>query len=98
MRFGGLVTMANGVRLRSTLGGAGLSISRRCREVSSAAEYACFVAGAACQRGLYFTSGGQPGHRNVWEDPAVNAACHGFFKDTLAVMDQAYLGRVIKDT
>jgi multiple sugar transport system substrate-binding protein len=75
LRFGGLVTMADGRCLRSTLGGAGLAISRRCREVSSAAEYACFVASGACQRGLYFTSGGQPGHRAAWEDPAVNAAC-----------------------
>ena len=91
LRFGGLVSMAHGGRLRSTLGGAGLAISRRCREVSSAAEYACFVAGAACQRGLYFTSGGQPGHRSAWQDPAVNAACHGFFEDTLAVLDEAYL-------
>ena len=91
LRFGGLVTMADGRCLRSTLGGAGLAISRRCREVSSAAEYACFVAGGACQRGLYFTSGGQPGHRAAWEDPVVNAACHSFFQDTLPVLDQSYL-------
>jgi multiple sugar transport system substrate-binding protein len=91
LRFGGLVTMADGRCLRSTLGGAGLAISRQCREVSSAAEYASFVASGACQRGLYFTSGGQPGHRAAWEDPAVNAACHNFFQDTLPVLDQSYL-------
>jgi multiple sugar transport system substrate-binding protein len=89
--FGGLVAMANGHCLRSTLGGAGLAISSRCREVPTAVKYACFVAGAACQRGVYFTSGGQPGHRTAWEDPAVNAACQRFFQDTLPVLDQAFL-------
>jgi multiple sugar transport system substrate-binding protein len=89
--FGRLVTMPDGRRLRSTLGGAGLAISGRCLHVSLAAEYACFVAGAECQRGLYFTSGGQPGFRAAWEDPAVNGACHDFFEDTLCVLDEAYL-------
>jgi multiple sugar transport system substrate-binding protein len=91
LRFGGLVTMANGHCLRSTLGGAGLAISSRCREVPAAVKYACFVAGAACQSGVYFTSGGQPGHRMAWEDSAVNATCQRFFQDTLPVLDQAYL-------
>jgi multiple sugar transport system substrate-binding protein len=91
LRFGGLVTMPDGRRLCSTLGGAGLAISRRCTEVSSAVEYCCFVAGAACQSGLYFASGGQPGHRSAWEDPSVNAACQSFFQDTLPVLDEAYL-------
>jgi multiple sugar transport system substrate-binding protein len=89
--FGKLAKMRDGRRLRSTLGGAGLAVSRRCLHVPLAAEYACFVAGAACQCALYFTSGGQPGYRAAWEDPALNAACNNFFADTLCILDEAYL-------
>jgi multiple sugar transport system substrate-binding protein len=91
LRFGPLVTMPDGRRLRSTLGGAGLAISGRCRNVMAATDYLSFTAGAECQRGLYFTSGGQPGYRAAWEDPAVNAACGDFFLNTLSVLDEAYL-------
>jgi multiple sugar transport system substrate-binding protein len=94
LRFGGLVTFAQGAhgrRLRSTLGGTGLAVSRRCREVELAIEYARFVADPTTQRGLYFASGGQPGHRLAWESPELNAACSGFFSDTLETLDEAYL-------
>ena len=90
LHFGGLVEF-NGQRLRSTLGGTGLAISHRCQHVELAAEYARFVADPGCQRGLYFTSGGQPGHRTAWQDPAVNAACNDFFTNTLQTLDEAYL-------
>jgi multiple sugar transport system substrate-binding protein len=90
LRFGGLVSFA-GQRLRSTLGGTGLAISSHCRHVEHAVEYACFVAQPSCQRGLFFTSGGQPGHRSAWEDAQVNATSNNFFKDTLQTLDEAYL-------
>lgn len=91
LRFGGLVELSNGRRLRSTLGGAGLAISRCCREIEVALDYAQYVAGAKCQRGLYFTSGGQPGYRAAWLDPEVNARCGNFFLDTLSTMEEAYV-------
>jgi multiple sugar transport system substrate-binding protein len=90
LRFGGLVRLGQ-ARLRSTLGGTGLAISRRCQHIEVAAAYAQFVASPACQRGMYFTSGGQPGHRQAWQDPRVNQASNNFFQDTLATLDDAYL-------
>jgi multiple sugar transport system substrate-binding protein len=90
LRFGGLVAFA-GRRLRSTLGGTGLAISRRCRNLELALAYARFVADPACQRGLYAAAGGQPGHRAAWLDPEVNARAGGFYRDTLATLDEAYL-------
>jgi len=90
LRFGGLVTY-NGRRLRSTLGGAGLAISRSCRHPEIARTYACFVADPVTQRGLYVASGGQPGHRAAWVDTAANALCHNYFRDTLATLDEAFL-------
>jgi multiple sugar transport system substrate-binding protein len=77
--------------LRSTLGGTGLAIARRCQHVDLAVAYARFVASPECQRGMYVTSGGQPGHRRAWLDPAVNRACNNFFMATLATLDDAYL-------
>jgi multiple sugar transport system substrate-binding protein len=92
LRFGGLVTL-NGRRLRSTLGGTGLAISRRCTgaALEAAVAYAQEVASPACQTGLYTLSGGQPGHRAAWTDPTLNALTNGFFADTLPTLDEAYL-------
>jgi multiple sugar transport system substrate-binding protein len=91
LRSSGLVQFHNGQRLRSTLGGTGLAVSRACRNVEAALEYCRLVADAACQRTLYFDSGGQPGHRGAWEDSTVNAACNDFFRNTLQTLDEAYL-------
>lgn len=90
LRFGGLVTF-NGRRLRSTLGGTGLAISRTCRHPALALEYAQLVADGLTQRTLYLASGGQPGHRGAWEDMDANLLCGGFFRDTLPTLDDAFL-------
>ncbi len=91
LEFGGLVRLDDGSRLRSTLGGAGLAVSSRCQHVQETMRYCEYVAGAGCQRTLYFDSGGQPGHRAAWTDEEVNRRCGGFFSKTLATLDQAYL-------
>ncbi|HJZ47561.1 MAG TPA: extracellular solute-binding protein [Roseiflexaceae bacterium] len=90
LRFGGLVRL-DGRPLRSTLGGTGLAISARCRDLQPALVYAQFVASPACQRGMYAIGGGQPGHRQAWLDPALNQACNNYFLDTLPTLDDAYL-------
>lgn len=90
LRFGGLVTRG-GRRLRSTLGGTGLAISRRCQNLPLALAYAEFVADPGCQAGLYVVAGGQPGHRRAWLDPEVNRTCGDFFRETLPTLDEAYL-------
>lgn len=88
--FGGLVEL-DGRRLRSTLGGTGLAISRTCRDVELAVEYAGYVASADVQRGMYVMAGGQPGHRSAWSDGDVNRMTNGFFADTLPTLDEAWL-------
>ena len=84
----GLVAI-NGRRLRSILGGAGIAISARTRNARACMDYAQFAASPAIQRGLYFQSGGQPGHRSAWTDDAVNAASMDFFRDTLPTLDES---------
>jgi multiple sugar transport system substrate-binding protein len=90
LRFGGLVEL-NGRRLRSTLGGTGLAISRNCKDRALALEYARFVASPEVQRGMYVIAGGQPGHRVAWTDPEVNRLTGVFFAETLPTLDEAWL-------
>ncbi|WP_288089255.1 hypothetical protein [Roseiflexus sp.] len=89
LRFGGLVTF-NGQRLRSTLGGAGLSVSDACRHVATAVAFARFVAEPSIQC-IYVASGGQPGYRAAWNDDLANALGDRYFRDTLPTLDAAFL-------
>lgn len=87
---GGLVTFESRP-LRSTLGGAGLAISRNCKDPKAAFAYAQFVASPTTQKTLYTHSGGQPGHRAAWLDPSLNAATNDFFRNTLPTLDAAWV-------
>jgi multiple sugar transport system substrate-binding protein len=90
LKAGGLVTY-EGRRLRSTLGGAGVAVSSRGKNPQAAMDFARFMASPDVQKGVYFDSGGQPGHRTAWLDAAVNAATHHYFTDTLQTLDEALL-------
>ena len=83
----GLVTFG-GRRLRSTLGGAGIAVSSQTKHPRACMDYAQFSASPEVQKGIYFQSGGQPGHRAAWTDDAVNAASMNFFRDTLQTLDE----------
>ncbi len=75
----------------SLLGGAGVAVSARSREVDAARDFAFWVAGAEAQRGPYFDGGGQPGHAAAWEDDRLNALTDDFFRGTRATLEAAYL-------
>jgi multiple sugar transport system substrate-binding protein len=90
LQAGGLVTF-QGKRLRSTLGGAGVAVSSRTRHPQACMDFARFTAAPDTQKGVYFQSGGQPGHRAAWLDDSVNAASSGFFRDTLQTLDESLL-------
>jgi multiple sugar transport system substrate-binding protein len=91
IRVGGLVSLGGSEGLRSTLGGAGLAISSHCAQPEKAAAYAQFTASGACQSGIYFDAGGQPGHRAAWRDEEVNRRSNQFFSSTLATLDAAWV-------
>jgi len=92
LHTGGLVSLeSGGASLRSTLGGAGLAISRTCKHPGLALAYAEFTASPAIQTTLYTHSGGQPGHRAAWLDPTLNAATNFFFSATLPTLDSAWV-------
>ena len=91
IEVGGLISIDGQLRCRSVLGGAGVAISSRCRDIEVAVEYCRYTASADCQSHLYFEAGGQPGHRTAWRDDEVNRRCHEFFQKTLPTLDEAWL-------
>ena len=88
---GGLLTLDDGTALRSTLGGAGIAISAKCRNREAAIAYATHVASPSVQKTLYVTSGGQPGHRAAWLDAETNRITNNYFANTLPTLDAAWM-------
>ncbi|GMA60744.1 extracellular solute-binding protein [Alicyclobacillus fastidiosus] len=89
--FDDLVSLNEYGRLVSTLGGTGIAISASCQNINEAVLFAEYVASPNCQKSIYFTSGGQPGHRSAWLDEEVNSLSNQFFKNTLPTLDRAYV-------
>lgn len=89
--FGPVVAVASNKGPSTMLGGTGLAISAKCRDLDAAIEYVSFVVTSETQRGLYFTSGGQPGHRTAWLDEKANSASSNFFLNTLPSLDAAFV-------
>jgi multiple sugar transport system substrate-binding protein len=75
----------------SALGGTGIAVSAFSAEKEAAVEFAFWVASGAVQRGIYAAAGGQPGHAAAWENAAVNRAAHGFYRDTRATLEGAWV-------
>jgi multiple sugar transport system substrate-binding protein len=89
-RFGSIARLGDDHR-GAILGGAGLAVSATAADAAAAAAFASWVAGAECQRGLYFESGGQPAHRVAWDDEASDRQASGFFSATREAMELAWL-------
>lgn len=91
LSFGDVIGMEPGNPGATMLGGTGLAVSAICEHVEVATRYAQFVAAPDTQRGIFFQSGGQPGHRAAWLDAGNNAACSDFFQNTLPTLDRAFV-------
>ena len=91
VKFANLPALSENGPCGSQLGGTGLAVSSRSAALEIAVDYAFWVAGAECQRTLYFQAGGQPGNAVAWEDAAVNAAASDFFRDTRETLDRAWV-------
>jgi multiple sugar transport system substrate-binding protein len=75
----------------SMIGGVGISVSSRCRNLPLAMEFVQLVAGGPFQRTAYVQSGGQPGHRSAWTDEGANRLSNQFFQGTLRTLDHGYM-------
>jgi len=91
LHFHDMISLDGKNNLRSTLGGTGLAISAKCAEIAIAVDYAAFVGSPNCQSGLYFESGGQPGHLAAWQDEEVNRQSQNYFANTLPALQRAFL-------
>ena len=80
-----------GSRAGSALGGTGIAVSARCQERDAAIAFARWLAGAEAQCGPYVAGGGQPAHRAAWEDPHANEASLGFYRNTRATLEGAWV-------
>jgi len=91
LRFADIPVLGNDGPKGTTLGGTGLAVSARCRDVAAAKAFAFYAASAEIQRGIYAASGGQPGNRVAWLDAKVNADAGDFYRDTLLTHDTAWV-------
>ncbi|NRA86054.1 MAG: extracellular solute-binding protein [Rhizobiales bacterium] len=75
----------------SPVGGTGIAISKYCKNIEMAKQYALWIASADCQKGVFYRAGGQPANLVAWKDELCNQDSHGFFKDTLETLEKSYL-------
>lgn len=75
----------------TVIGGTGIAISSQCEHIDVAADYAFWIAGDACQTGLFFESGGQPGNAAAWDADSTNAATRNFFRNTRQTLETSWL-------
>lgn len=91
VEFGEVIGMEIGKPGATMLGGTGIAISSECKHNEAAADYVQYIANAESQNGIYYASGGQPGHRSAWLNPSLNADCLSFFSNTLPTLDRAFI-------
>jgi multiple sugar transport system substrate-binding protein len=75
----------------SVLGGTGLAITRSAVELGAAAALIRTLLSDEVQVGLYAEVGGQSSARQAWEHPGADAAGGGFYRATLATVEQAWV-------
>jgi len=75
----------------SVLGGTGLAITRSAVELGAAAALIRTLLSDEVQVGLYAEVGGQSSARRAWEHPGADAAGGGFYRATLATVEQAWV-------
>lgn len=75
----------------TVLGGTGIAVSSATKHREIATDYAFWIAGADCQTGLFFDSGGQPGNSVAWESDHCNAASRDFFRNTRETLETSWV-------
>jgi multiple sugar transport system substrate-binding protein len=78
-------------KLRTTIGGTGISVSAFSEYKEVAVDFAAFVCSEEHQKTLYVQHGGQPGHLAAWINEESNLLTHDYFKQTLPVMQNGYI-------
>ena len=91
VRFSDAPALGNTGPSGTQLGGTGIAVSAQTKHPDMATKYAYWIAGASCQRTLFFDAGGQPGNAAAWDDDHCNQAANNYFRDTRATHDSAWI-------
>jgi multiple sugar transport system substrate-binding protein len=91
LMYSDLVHFNESGKLRSTIGGTGISVSAYSRHKEVAVQFARMVVSGPFQSTFYTEHGGQPGHRSAWINDAANQLTHNFFHNVLPAMDRGYM-------
>jgi multiple sugar transport system substrate-binding protein len=75
----------------SVLGGTGVAITRSAVELGAAAALIRTLLSDEVQIGRYAELGGQSSARQAWQHPGADAAGGGFYRATLATVEQAWV-------
>jgi multiple sugar transport system substrate-binding protein len=87
--FADIPSAGKGGPVGSALGGTGIAVSARTAHPAECLALASWLAGEEAQRGPYAEAGGQPAHTAAWDDPAINARSHDFYRRTRSTLDGA---------
>ncbi|MET0463846.1 MAG: extracellular solute-binding protein, partial [Chitinophagaceae bacterium] len=90
LKYTDVVRFGN-ARLRTTIGGTGLSVSASSKHPEIAVDFAAKAVSNEWQQTLYVQNGGQPGHKAAWLNTDANRISNDFFRQCLPVMENGYL-------
>ena len=89
------LTFANAPRaaggIGSTLGGTGISISKRCQITPELLDHLRWLMSPQAQIGFIPAHDGQPSLRAAWQDAVVNARWGDFYRNTFDTLEAAYV-------
>ncbi|BCH24535.1 extracellular solute-binding protein [Mesorhizobium sp. L-8-3] len=91
IRFTNAPRMTTGGQPGSTLGGTGISISRRCPVTPELIDHLLWLMGDEAQSGFIPSHDGQPSRRSAWADEAVNRRWGDFYRNTADTLEAAYV-------
>ncbi len=89
--FGDAPAAQAGGRRGSTLGGTGIGISTRAKVTPALLNHLRWLMSDIAQRDFIPAHDGQPSRRSAWSDEAVNARWGGFYRNTAATLEDAYV-------
>lgn len=91
LRFSEAPSATPGGRRGSTIGGTGLAISARTEVTPALIDHVEWLMSASTQRGFIPQHDGQPSSREAWLDDEVNRASEGFYRSTLATIEDSWV-------
>ena len=91
LTYGDVIDLSGKGPRGTHLGGTGIAISNKSKNTELALEYSFWIAGSECQQTIFYTSGGQPGNSDAWENNNINLETNNFFKNTRLTLDQAWI-------